>query len=64
MKMGHTPYGYKIENGKAVIDNEAVSKIQKQLKVRLNLFILTHHTIQAVMVIHFYTIIVSSIHLG
>ena len=28
MKMGHTPYGYKIENGKAVIDNEAVVKIQ------------------------------------
>ena len=28
MKMGHTPYGYKIENGKAVIDNEAVTKIQ------------------------------------
>jgi hypothetical protein len=28
MTMGHTPYGYRIENGKAVIDNEAVAKIQ------------------------------------
>ena len=26
--MGHTPYGYKIENGKAVIDELAVTKIR------------------------------------
>lgn len=27
--MGHTPYGYKIENGCAVIDEEAAGKIRK-----------------------------------
>ena len=27
--MGHTPYGYRIENGKAVIDEEASAKIKK-----------------------------------
>lgn len=27
--MGHTPYGYKIENGCAVIDEEAAVKIRK-----------------------------------
>ena len=27
--MGHTPYGYRIENGKAVIDEEAAAKIKK-----------------------------------
>ena len=26
--MGHTPYGYRIENGKAVIDDEAVEKLK------------------------------------
>jgi hypothetical protein len=29
MTMGHTPYGYRIENGKAVIDEEAAAKIKK-----------------------------------
>lgn len=28
--MGHTPYGYKIENGIAVIDDTAASKIRKR----------------------------------
>lgn len=27
--MGHTPYGYRIENGRAVIDEEAAGKIRK-----------------------------------
>ena len=27
--MGHTPYGYRIENGKAVIDEDAAAKIRK-----------------------------------
>ena len=27
--MGHTPYGYRIENGCAVIDEEAAGKIRK-----------------------------------
>lgn len=27
--MGHTPYGYRIEKGKAVIDEEAAAKIRK-----------------------------------
>ena len=27
--MGHTQFGYKIENGKAVIDKEAAAKVQK-----------------------------------
>jgi hypothetical protein len=31
MTMGHTPYGYRIENGKAVIDEEAAAKIKKTL---------------------------------
>jgi len=26
--MGHTPYGYKIENGKAVVDQEKSEKIK------------------------------------
>ena len=26
--MGHTPYGYKIKNGRAVIDEDAAAKIQ------------------------------------
>jgi hypothetical protein len=26
--MGHTPYGYKIKNGRAVIDEDAATKIQ------------------------------------
>lgn len=26
--MGHTPFGYRIENGKAVIDNEAAEKVK------------------------------------
>jgi len=29
MTMGHTPYGYRIENGKAVIDEDAAAKIRK-----------------------------------
>jgi hypothetical protein len=29
MTMGHKPYGYRIENGKAVIDEEAAAKIKK-----------------------------------
>ncbi len=27
--MGHTPYGYRIENGKAVIDETAAEKVQE-----------------------------------
>lgn len=27
--MGHTPYGYKIENGVAVIDDDAAAKLKK-----------------------------------
>lgn len=27
--MGHTPYGYKIEGGKAVIDEEAANQVQQ-----------------------------------
>ena len=27
--MGHTPYGYKIENGKAVIDEEKAEQIRQ-----------------------------------
>lgn len=30
--MGHTPYGYKIENGRAVIDAEAAGKLKKLYK--------------------------------
>jgi len=29
MTMGHTPYGYRIANGKAVIDEDAAAKIRK-----------------------------------
>ena len=29
MTMGHTPYGYRIENGNAVIDEAAATKIRK-----------------------------------
>jgi hypothetical protein len=29
MTMGHKPYGYRIENGKAVIDEEVAAKIKK-----------------------------------
>lgn len=29
MTMGHTPYGYRIENGNAVIDETAATKIRK-----------------------------------
>lgn len=29
--MGHTPYGYRIENGIAVIDEEAAGKFRKVL---------------------------------
>ena len=28
MIMGHTPYGYRIENGKAIIDEPAATKIR------------------------------------
>ncbi len=34
--MGHTPFGYKIENGKAIIDEEAVAKIRQFYKNYLN----------------------------
>ena len=27
--MGHTPYGYRIENGKAVIDDAAAAQVQE-----------------------------------
>lgn len=30
--MGHTPYGYKIENGKAVIDEEKAEQVRKLYK--------------------------------
>lgn len=33
--MGHTPYVYKIKNGKAVIDEEAAEKIRKLYEVYL-----------------------------
>lgn len=34
--MGHTPFGYKIENGKAVIDEACAEKIRKLYKNYLN----------------------------
>ena len=34
--MGHTPYGYKIENGKAVIDETAAEKLRKLFDNYLN----------------------------
>lgn len=36
MIMGHTPYGYKIENGKAVIDEPAAAKIRNLYTNYLN----------------------------
>ena len=30
--MGHTPFGYRIENGKAVIDEAAASQVRKPLQ--------------------------------
>ena len=30
--MGHTPYGYRIENGIAVIDNDAVDRLRNLYK--------------------------------
>ena len=30
--MGHTPYGYRIENGKAVIDDAAAAQVRKLYK--------------------------------
>ncbi|MEQ6390341.1 recombinase [Bacillaceae bacterium S4-13-58] len=34
--MQHVPYGYKIENGKAVIDHESASKIKELYRVYLS----------------------------
>ena len=34
--MGHTPFGYKIENGKAVIDETAAEKLRKLFDNYLN----------------------------
>ena len=34
--MGHTPYGYKIENGKAVIDETAAGKLRTLFDNYLN----------------------------
>ncbi len=34
--MGHTPFGYKIENGKAVIDEACADKIRKLYRNNLN----------------------------
>jgi hypothetical protein len=34
--MGHTPFGYRIENGKAVIDNEAADQIKNLYKSYLS----------------------------
>lgn len=40
--MGHTPYGYRIENGKAVIDEAAASQVQALYKNYLSGLSLTN----------------------
>lgn len=40
--MGHTPYGYRIENGKAVIDEAAAAQVQALYKNYLSGLSLTN----------------------
>ena len=40
--MGHTPYGYRIENGKAVIDEAAAAQVRKLYKNYLSGLSLTN----------------------
>ena len=34
--MSHTPFGYRIENGKAIIDSEAAEKVKKLFQYYLS----------------------------
>ena len=45
--MGHTPFGYRIENGKAVIDEAAATKIRELYKNYLSGLSLTNATKEA-----------------
>lgn len=40
--MGHTPYGYRIENGKAVIDEAAATQVRELYKNYLSGLSLTN----------------------